>query len=246
MTTIHPLLLPAAAVALALALVSGCATKKFVRNTITPVEERVGAVDEKTAANAERIGRVESKLEKDVSRLDERTTANQEEIQETQQAVEQARRRANDAHELAADAGDRAGALEKKFADLSNYRLHTREAVLFALDKSELNEEAKGTLNALAATVSGKKDYVLEVRGFTDTTGSDDYNFALSRRRAEAVVRYLNAIGKIPLRHIHRIGLGDAAPAADNDTREGRKRNRRVEVSLYTPLVEESVRVSEL
>ncbi len=86
--------------------------------------------------------------------------------------------------------------------------------------------------------------YVVEVEGFTDKTGPREYNLALSRRRADAVVRYLVDKG-VPLRRIHMIGLGATmAPMTDGNamaqnTSESpkltRKQQRRVIVRVYAP-----------
>jgi len=78
-----------------------------------------------------------------------------------------------------------------------------------------------------------EKGYVIEVAGFADATGKLDHNQVLSEHRANAVVRYLEQNGDIP---IHRIlpmaGMGISHEAADNKTSEGRKMNRRVEVKI--------------
>ena len=71
----------------------------------------------------------------------------------------------------------------------------------------------------------------LEIQGFTDTTGDANYNLALSERRATSVQRYLVS-QNVPLFRTEIVGLGTANPVADNGTREGRERNRRVEVRL--------------
>jgi outer membrane protein OmpA-like peptidoglycan-associated protein len=241
MTRFSSVLAPAAVVAVALTLSSGCATKKFVRNTVTPVDERVGEVDAKvdtkTAANADRIESVEGQLNKDVSRLDERTKANSEETQEAKAQAEKAQRRADDAHDMAATSTERTVTLERKFADMRKYRLTLTESVLFDLGKSSLTSEASAKLDGLSKTLAASKDYVIEVHGFTDKTGSADLNLRLSQSRAEEVVRYLSGEHGVPLRSIHRVGLGDAQPTADNNSRDGRKQNRRVEVSVYVPVV---------
>ncbi len=74
---------------------------------------------------------------------------------------------------------------------------------------------------------------MVEIAGFADTTGNSAVNQALSQRRAEAVIQYLEESGNIP---IHRIltpsGLGTSHEAADNKTSAGRKLNRRVEVKV--------------
>ena len=73
------------------------------------------------------------------------------------------------------------------------------------------------------------------MRGFASSDGSESLNDRLSERRADAVMRYL-AQHEIPLRRIVLpFGYGEAMPVADNTTREGRKQNRRVEVTLASP-----------
>jgi outer membrane protein OmpA-like peptidoglycan-associated protein len=71
------------------------------------------------------------------------------------------------------------------------------------------------------------KNVYVEVQGHTDITGPKDYNYQLGERRAEAVRRYLNQHG-VALNRIGTISYGPDAPAAPNDSREGRQANRRV------------------
>ncbi len=101
----------------------------------------------------------------------------------------------------------------------------------FDFDKSVLKPEGKAKLDDLVAKV---KDISLEVViavGHTDATGSDGYNQKLSVRRSEAVKAYLVSKG-IEKNRIYTEGKGEAQPVADNKTREGRAKNRRVEVEV--------------
>ena len=72
---------------------------------------------------------------------------------------------------------------------------------------------------------------MLELEGYTDGRGSEQYNIGLSQRRAEAVERYLVS-KNIPLFRIAIVGLGKENPVADNKTNDGRAQNRRVEVRV--------------
>ena len=72
---------------------------------------------------------------------------------------------------------------------------------------------------------------MIEVQGYTDNTGDEQYNIGLSQRRAEAVERYLVS-KNIPLFRVSIVGLGKDKPVADNKTRDGRAQNRRVEVRV--------------
>jgi outer membrane protein OmpA-like peptidoglycan-associated protein len=71
----------------------------------------------------------------------------------------------------------------------------------------------------------------LRIEGHTDATGSDEYNQRLSERRASAVRDFLAAQG-VDMNRMVAVGYGEYRPVADNDTREGRQKNRRVEIVI--------------
>ena len=72
------------------------------------------------------------------------------------------------------------------------------------------------------------------VEGFTDPAGSAEYNNALSRRRASAVVSYLVTRHNIPVYRISMVGLGSQKPVEEGKTRAARSKSRRVEVKIFT------------
>jgi OmpA-OmpF porin, OOP family len=98
--------------------------------------------------------------------------------------------------------------------------------VLTADDKEQLD----GFANQLGSTQS----YILEVTGGTDSVGSAAYNYDLSQRRADAVVQYLASKYNIPAHRFYLIGIGKDQQVASDDTAEGRRKNRRVEVQLLS------------
>ena len=101
----------------------------------------------------------------------------------------------------------------------------------FDFDKAVLKPAGKAKLDDLVAKV---KDINLEVMiavGHTDATGPDGYNQKLSVRRSEAVKAYLVSKG-IEKNRVYTEGKGEAQPVADNKTKEGRSKNRRVEVEV--------------
>jgi len=103
--------------------------------------------------------------------------------------------------------------------------------VLFDFDKATLKPEGKAKLDELAGKV---KDINLEVViaiGHTDSIGSDAYNQKLSVRRAESVKSYLVSKGIEPNR-VYTEGKGEKQPVASNKTKEGRQKNRRVEIEV--------------
>src|SRR5205823_10395499 len=104
--------------------------------------------------------------------------------------------------------------------------------VVFANNSAVLTAQSKSTLDKIASDVSGQRSgYLVELQGFTDSVGSEQYNFGLSQRRAESVERYLVS-KNVPLYRVSIVGLGEDNPIADNKTSQGRAQNRRVEVRV--------------
>jgi OmpA-OmpF porin, OOP family len=103
--------------------------------------------------------------------------------------------------------------------------------VLFDFDKSVLKPEGKSKLDDLANKVKAINLEVVIAIGHTDSIGSDAYNQKLSVRRAESVKAYLVSKGVEPNR-IYTEGKGEKQPVASNKTKEGRQKNRRVEIEV--------------
>jgi outer membrane protein OmpA-like peptidoglycan-associated protein len=120
-----------------------------------------------------------------------------------------------------------------RISALDDFDLVKTVTVYFAVNKADLSPEAKASLDELAASAPGAKNYTVEVQGFTDSTGDFDKNLELSQRRADAVVQYLAVRHDIPLRRITTpMGYGSTKAVADDNTAEGRAQNRRVEVRV--------------
>ena len=103
--------------------------------------------------------------------------------------------------------------------------------VLFDFDKSVVKPEGKSKLDDLSNKVRGINLEVVIAIGHADSIGSDAYNQKLSVRRAESVKAYLVSKGIEPNR-VYTEGKGEKQPVADNKTREGRAKNRRVEIEV--------------
>jgi len=102
------------------------------------------------------------------------------------------------------------------------------DKILFGVDQSDLNANAKVNLDKLNTVLVKYPDTNIEVQGHTDNTGSHDYNMKLSLKRASAVSQYLKSKG-IAGSRISIKGYGETAPNYSNDTEESRAQNRRVE-----------------
>ena len=105
--------------------------------------------------------------------------------------------------------------------------------ILFATNKADLNQTSKNELNNLANIMKQNADVSIDVRGYTDSTGSDAINQPLSVNRAQSVANYLtqNGVKYSQMKNVN--GYGSSNPVASNETAEGRQQNRRVEVYLY-------------
>jgi len=103
--------------------------------------------------------------------------------------------------------------------------------VFYEVDSWELKKESLSELDNLATLLSENKNLVMEIGGYTDSTGSVQYNKTLSEKRALSVVNYLIKKG-VPSDRLLSKGYGNSSPLGDNITEEGRKLNRRTEAKI--------------
>ena len=121
----------------------------------------------------------------------------------------------------------------ERFSKLGEYDVKAELTVRFAVGSTQISSADREQLKKLAQTAIGLTGYLIEVKGFADSSGDAIMNEKLSEDRAEAVVGYLLQQCNVPVRHIVAPGaLGEYQPAASNETKEGRSQNRRVEVKV--------------
>jgi outer membrane protein OmpA-like peptidoglycan-associated protein len=104
-------------------------------------------------------------------------------------------------------------------------------AVRFDTNKSTLTTTAKANLDKLVPVFKSYADTDIVIYGYTDITGSAEYNLNLSQQRANSVEKYLESKG-LNMARFKMVGMGIADPIATNDTPEGRSQNRRVEFAI--------------
>jgi len=152
--------------------------------------------------------------EKEIEVHQQRIEANKQSIEANQQAITQMK--ADDA------------AMTKRFGDLDEFDVKTEATILFGVNSAILSEKGKKDLKALAANAKNIKGYMIQVAGYTDSSGRADRNQALSDSRAESVVVYLRVACDVPIyRVVFPAAMGTSKPVASNETAKGKAENRR-------------------
>lgn len=124
-------------------------------------------------------------------------------------------------------------ALRGRLGDIDKYNLKSTTNVYFETGKAVLSPGARAELCAAAQAANANENSLMLVLGYTDSTGSQEVNQALSEKRAAAVVNHLQQVCKWkPYRMLTPTGMATADPAADNTTAAGRAQNRRVSVNV--------------
>jgi OmpA-OmpF porin, OOP family len=207
-----------------LTLLGGCATKRYVAERVDPVNAKVGEVDQKEQNTQKQLDQAETKI----SAADERATSADARAGDALGKADEASKKSDQVKEqLRSELNDR-------IANLDDYKAAGDVTVLFKFNSAELTPEGKQQLDQLASSDLGNlKRYFVAIQGFTDKTGSAEYNLNLSRRRAEAVQTYLVAQHNVPVFRIQIVGLGKDKPVNDQKTRDDREKNRRVEVTVF-------------
>jgi outer membrane protein OmpA-like peptidoglycan-associated protein len=120
-----------------------------------------------------------------------------------------------------------------RFSELGKYNVQAEATVTFAVGSFQVSAKDQERLKQLAQTAIGLNGYLIEVKGFADSSGDAVMNEKLSEDRAEAVVGYLVQQCNVPVHRVVAPGaLGEYKPVASNESKEGRAQNRRVEVKV--------------
>jgi len=219
-------------------VLSGCASRKYVRLQTQALEPAIQEAQNGVKENAERIDAVDRRAQQGITAAgaaDTKATAAQQAAATAQTAAQAADRKADTANQGVQQANNRINTVETRLNALNindNYVESEKQVVTFDTNKSTLSSQGKSTLDKIASDLSSlRTGYMLELQGFTDSQGSEQYNIGLSQRRVESVERYLVS-KNLPLFRISVVGLGKENPVADNKTRDGRAQNRRVEIRV--------------
>jgi outer membrane protein OmpA-like peptidoglycan-associated protein len=180
-------------------------------------------------------------LEADAARTDaqisaQQNAAAQQRAQELESANDAARADAQMSAQQNAAAQQRARELESALADLQAKKTDrgyviTLGDVLFATGRADLKSNTRRSLDKLSTFLHQYPQRSVQIEGFTDSVGTDEYNQGLSERRADSVRDALTGMG-VSSDRIQARGLGKSSPVADNASATGRQQNRRVEVII--------------
>ena len=222
-------------------LAGGCATKKYVRNTTAPIQAKVDQVGEQTTQNSQQIQdtrnqvkTVDEKAQSGISAAQERAATADQHAATADQHASEAMNKASQADQKADENNKNLASLRTVVANLDDYKLQTTVSVPFQFNRYMLSKDAQQDLDKLADNVKSDKRYFIAVEGYTDATGTKQYNETLSRQRANSVMEYLVGQHDIPVYRIHMIGLGEQRPVDEAHNRAARAKNRRVEVKVFS------------
>jgi outer membrane protein OmpA-like peptidoglycan-associated protein len=196
------------------------------------------------AAEQSRMQAQQSQLAEQQAQLQAQREAQQR--AEAEAAAQRAQAAQQSAEQQAAAARAREAQLREQLRQQLNSILQTRETprglvvnlsdVLFATGRYDLKQDTQLKLARIAGIFLAHPDLRVQVEGYTDNVGGEQYNQKLSEQRADTVQNFLIAQGLSP-QNVSAIGYGMANPVADNSTAAGRKQNRRVEMVVSGPSI---------
>jgi len=201
---------------------TACATKGFVRESVTDVNQKVESLSQSLEATQEQNKQNAARIEQ----VDQKAGQVGEAAQTAQRSAAAAR--------TSADAtAAKVAAVESASKRLILEVVITDTQGNFQPGNADLTDDARAKLDGLAAKLKeNPAGNFIEIEGHTDSTGSVELNERLGLSRAESAKRYLYETYQIPLHKINVISYGESKPVAPNNTRDGRAQNRRVVVKV--------------
>lgn len=219
-----------------LLILPGCiATRSWVNEQLDPVGTRVSNLEQRVSStesvvatgDAHYVGLITDQvnpvrnrvtaMEHQVSAMDDRLTSAERDIQQVGAKADVALVNYNDLR------------LERRLV------LEFDQGAYFPYDSANLLEPAKRNIDRFLSNLGNQAadHHVFFVAGYTDSTGTSDYNYSLGRKRADSVARYLIVDKSIDPKRVFTVSGGASDPAASNITEQGREKNRRVEIFVY-------------
>ena len=219
--------------------------ERMKQEAVAAAEQAAKAKVEADAARAAAVAQQQAlaqqteqaKLQADQAR--QQADQARQQADQARQQTEQARQQTEQAEKLRQQAEQEKTEMRARLLQQLNAVLETRDSarglisnmgdVLFETGKYELKPMARERLARVSGILLAHSGLNVQIEGYTDSTGSDDFNQRLSEQRAEAVRAYLVQSG-VAAAAVSAQGLGKSEPIASNDTPDGRQKNRRVEL----------------
>ena len=207
-----------------LIVVSACATRGWVRETMdkrdAQIGQRVDTVDQQVSTVGQQVSAVQGRVTQESQRLDgvdARVSTLGTAVTETSEA-------ARGAKEASIAAAAKADGVDQRVTRLWTNRYSPKLVdtvqILFGFDRAELDDRAQTSLVNLAKDLQDNQNLTVELIGYTDMRGPREYNYQLSQRRVDAARRFLVERG-VQLSRIRSVGLG---PVTDSSASDSEKR----------------------
>jgi OmpA-OmpF porin, OOP family len=188
-------------------------TANQIQAGLQPTDEELKATQEEQKADEQKIQQQQLAAQnQQIQASQQKIVANQQQIEKSQ--AEQA-------------------AMSKRFGELGDYDTKATATVYFAVNSSAVNAKGKQDLQALATQAKQVNAYMIQVAGYTDSSGNAAYNQQLSDKRAADVIAYLQQSCGVPLfRVLAPAAMGMSHAATTSETPSGMSENRRVVVKI--------------
>ncbi|MFP4687226.1 MAG: OmpA family protein [bacterium] len=212
-----------------------------LRKVVKELKEENQSLKHKTKLDSEESNKIE--------KLKTRINTKSDTIQKLQSKIDETESKLEHYQRLSQKREEELRAMEEELEEVEEIeaqqegefmRITLEEAILFDAGKAQLRETAHSTLNHLIEVANTYSDYIIQVEGHTDDVPLSDShrfnsNWELSVMRAVTVVSYIEENSDIDMKRVVSAGYGPYRPLVSNDSPKNRKKNRRVEISLYPP-----------
>jgi outer membrane protein OmpA-like peptidoglycan-associated protein len=208
-------------------LIVGCATKNYVKQSITPVDQKIDQVDKSSQSR-------DSSQVADINKTNQVVDEDEKKLSATDEIAKTADSTSKGAMAKSNQNTKDINDLRNVVANIDDYKPAGQTVVHFAIAKDTLTKDEKAKLDEVATQIGSQARYFITVEGFTDQTGSTARNDQLSRERANQVISYLVGSHDIPVYRIHMVGLGDQKLIDEGKGKKAREASRRVEITIYS------------
>jgi OOP family OmpA-OmpF porin len=207
--------------------VAGCATKNYVKQSITPLEQKVDQVDKSSQTR-------DSSQVADLNKTNQTVDEDEKKLSATDEIAKTADNTSKGAMSKSNQNSKDISDLRGVVANIDDYKPANQTVVHFGINKDTLTKDEKAKLDEVATQIGAQARYFITVEGFTDQTGNSALNDQLSRARANQVISYLVGSHDVPVYRIHMVGLGDQKLIDEGKGKKAREASRRVEITVYT------------